>query len=43
LGADPFVSQRQPSGQRRNQRVLLEVAQLCVAKLTFHPWCFSPT
>ena len=28
LDCDPPVSQRQPSGQRRDQRVLLEVAQL---------------
>ena len=37
LCGDPLVRQRQPSGQRRDQRVLLGVAQLSGGGEQRHP------
>ncbi|MFL5279907.1 MAG: hypothetical protein ACJ8AW_02635, partial [Rhodopila sp.] len=39
LRGDPFVCRHQPSGERRDQRVLLGVAQLSGGREQRHPMC----
>ena len=39
LGRDPFVRRHQPLGQRRDQRVLLGMAQLRRSRKQKHPRC----